>query len=75
MEFNTQNSIKVTCKQISFQKFSGASPGPPFKEQGREGREGGEDETGEERKGEGMGWQGKEGIIPPNKILRQQHCP
>jgi hypothetical protein len=40
IEFNTQNSLKVTCEQISFQKFSGASPGPPFKGQGREGREG-----------------------------------
>jgi hypothetical protein len=41
-----------------------------MEEKGRRGRE-----TAEERKGEGMGWEGKGGEDPPNKILRLQHCP
>jgi hypothetical protein len=66
IEFNTQISLKVTCEQISFQKFSGASPGPPFKGQGREGRRGRRNR--EERKGEGIGWEGKEGSITQIKF-------
>jgi hypothetical protein len=54
--------------------FPGASPGPPFKGQGREGRER-KGKTGERRKGEGMGLEGKGEEHPQNKILRLEHCP
>jgi hypothetical protein len=47
-------SLNLTCEQISFQQFSGASPEPPFKGQGKEGREGEGKQGGEERRGDMM---------------------
>jgi hypothetical protein len=61
---------------------TGASPGPPFKEEGKErtnskGRKEGREREGREKR---RGWDGKGGEgrrgegASPNKILRLQHC-
>jgi hypothetical protein len=51
-----------------FKNFPGPAPDPHSKAEER--REGGRRRgTGEERRGDGMGWKGKGGEHPPNKIL------
>jgi hypothetical protein len=52
--------------QISLKKFPGPAPNPHSK--GREGKRRRGRETVEERKGEGMGWEGKGGEDPQIKF-------